>query len=430
MKRLLLTALLASASLATPLMATSAPVMLDRVVALVDDGIILESEMLGRSRQISLQMARRNTTPPPDETLHTQVLERMIVESIELQMAEKAGIRIDDNTINDTIGNIARQNRMTPEQFQAAIEREEGIPFRSFREQIRREMTISQLRQRRVSNRVKISDKDIDAFLESEVGKANLAPDYRLGHILIAVEDADDLTQKQAARQRADEVYGQLKAGADFAQMAAMWSNDERALEGGDLGWRKAGQLPTLFADVVIDMQTGALSEPIASPSGYHIIKVLETRGGTEQRVNQTETRHILIKPNEIRSEDDARALVEDIRARIASGKESFGVLAKTYSDDPGSAAQGGSLGWVNPGTMVAPFEQAMNAAALNQVSEAFRSQFGWHILEVTGRRSQDMSTEFKRNRARQMLFKRKYDEDLATWLREIRQDAFVETKL
>lgn len=430
MKRLLLSLLLATATLTTPLMAKPEPVMLDRVVALVDDGIILESEMLGRSRQVTLQMARRNTSAPPDDTLHTQVLERMIVESIELQMAEKAGIRIDDNTINDTVGNIARQNRLSPEDFQAAIEREEGIPFRSFREQIRREMTITQLRQRRVSNRVKISDKDIDAFLESEVGKANLAPDYRLGHILIAVEDANDPAQKLAARQRADDVYGQIKAGEDFARMAAMWSNDERALEGGDLGWRKAGQLPTLFANVVIDMQAGDLSEPIASPSGYHIIKVLETRGGTEQKVDQTEARHILIKPNEIRSENDARSLIEDIRQRIASGKEDFAVLAKTYSDDPGSAAQGGSLGWVNPGTMVQQFEQTMNAAPLKQVSEPFRTQYGWHILEVTARRSQDMSTEFKRNRARQMLFKRKYDEDLATWLREIRQDAFVEIKL
>jgi peptidyl-prolyl cis-trans isomerase SurA len=430
MKRLLCCLLLATATLTPPLMAKPDAVMLDRVVALVDDGIILESEMLGRSRQISLQMGRRNTLPPPDEALHAQVLERMVVESIELQMAEKAGIRIDDNTINDTIGNIARQNRMTPEQFQAAIERDEGIPFRSFREQIRREMTITQLRQRRVSNRVKISDKDVDAFLESDVGKANLAPDYRLGHILIAVEDANDPAQKLSARQRADDVYGQLKAGADFAQMAAMWSNDERALDGGDLGWRKAGQLPTLFADVVIDMQAGDLSEPISSPSGFHIIKVLETRGGTEQTVDQTEARHILIKPNEIRSENDAKALISDIRARIASGQEDFAVLAKTYSDDPGSGSQGGALGWVNPGTMVAPFEQAMNASPLKQVSEPFRTQFGWHILEVTGRRSQDMSTEFKRNRARQMLFKRKYDEDLATWLREIRQDAFVEIKL
>jgi peptidyl-prolyl cis-trans isomerase SurA len=429
MKRLLLPLLLATATLTAPLMARSEPVLLDRVVALVDDGVILESERLSRARQVSLQMARRNTTPPPDEALRAQVLERMIVESIELQMADKAGIRIDDNTINDTIGNIARQNRLSAEDFQAAIEREEGIPFRAFREQIRREMTITQLRQRRVSNRVKISDKDIDAFLESEVGKANLAPDYRLGHILIAVEDANDPAQKLTARQRADDVYGQIKAGADFAQMAAMWSNDERALEGGDLGWRKAGQLPTLFADVVIDMQSGDLSEPIASPSGYHIIKVLETRGGTEQTVNQTETRHILIKPNEIRSENDARSLIEDIRQRIASGKDEFATLAKTYSDDPGSAAQGGSLGWVNPGTMVQVFEQTMNEAPLKQVSQPFRSQFGWHILEVTARRSQDMSTEFKRNRARQMLFKRKYDEDLANWLREIRQDAFVEIK-
>lgn len=405
--------------------------LLDRVVAVVDDDVILQSELLNRTSQIRLQMAKRNTPlPPDDEKLHEQVLERMVVENIELQMAEKAGIRVDDNSINETLSNIARQNRMTLEQFQQAIEQEEGMSFKAFREQIRREMTVSQLRQRRVGNRVKITDQDIEGFLTSELGKANLAPDYHLGHILIALDESSDANAASLAKATADEVYRNLKDGADFAAMAVRYSGDDKALEGGDLGWRKAGQLPTLFADVVIDMQKGDISEPIKSASGFHIIKILDMRGGSEHVIAQSQVRHILIKPNEIRSDADAKALIEDIRNRLVNKKEDFASLAKTYSDDTGSALQGGSLGWVNPGTMVPEFEAVMNSQAAHIVSAPFRSQFGWHILEVTDKRNQDMSTEFKRNRARQMLYKRKFDEDLATWLREIRQDAYVEIKL
>lgn len=405
--------------------------LLDRVVAVVDDDVILQSELLNRTSQIRLQMAKRNTPlPPDDEKLHEQVLERMVVENIELQMAEKAGIRVDDNSINETLSNIARQNRMTLEQFQQAIEQEEGMSFNAFREQIRREMTVSQLRQRRVGNRVKITDQDIEGFLSSELGKANLAPDYHLGHILIALDESSDTNAASLAKATADEVYRNLKNGADFAAMAVRYSGDDKALEGGDLGWRKAGQLPTLFADVVIDMQKGDISEPIKSASGFHIIKILDMRGGSEHVIAQSQVRHILIKPNEIRSDADAKALIDDIRLRLVNKKEDFASLAKTYSDDTGSALQGGSLGWVNPGTMVPEFEAVMNSQTAHIVSEPFRSQFGWHILEVTDKRNQDMSTEFKRNRARQMLYKRKFDEDLGTWLREIRQDAYVEIKL
>lgn len=405
--------------------------LLDRVVAVVDDDIILQSELLNRTAQIRVQMAKRNTPlPPDDQKLLEQVLDRMVVESVELQMAEKAGIKVDDNSINETLGNIARQNRMTLEQFQQAIESEDGMSFKAFREQIRREMTVSQLRQRRVGNRVKITDQDIEGFLSSELGKANLAPDYHLGHILIAVDETSDDNARSMAKATADEVYRNLKNGADFAAMAVRYSGDDKALEGGDLGWRKAGQLPTLFADVVADMQKGDISEPIKSASGYHIIKIMDMRGGSEMVIAQTQVRHILIKPNEIRSDADAKALIEDIRNRLINKKEDFASLAKTYSDDTGSALQGGSLGWVNPGTMVPEFEKMMATQPAHTVSDAFRSQYGWHILEVTDKRNQDMSTEFKRNRAKQMLYKRKFDEDIATWLREIRQDAYVEIKL
>lgn len=404
----------------------SATQTLDRIVAIVDDDIIMESELIERTATVRVRMRDQNTSLPPDDALMQQVLERMIVESIELQMAERAGIRVDDNRVNETLENIARQNNMTTEQFRRTVV-DEGISWRNLRDQIRRELIVSQLRQRRVGGRIQISDQDVENFLNSEVAKTNLAPDYRLGHILIPVSPGSDLN---AAEEKALAIYRELQAGADFSRLAAQYSAGEQALSGGDLGWRKAAQLPTLFADTVLDMKAGDVSHPIRSPSGFHIIKVLELRGGTEQFVQQTKVRHILIKPNEIRSEAESQHLIEDIRSRIQSGKEDFASLAKTYSDDPGSALQGGDLGWVNPGSMVPEFEKEMASAPVNKVSEPFRSQFGWHILEVQERRNQDMSEEFRRGRARQMLQRRKFDEELETWLQEIRQEAYVEVKL
>lgn len=399
---------------------------LDRIVAIVDDDIIMESELLERTATVRVRMKEQNTPLPPNDALMQQVLERMIVESIELQMAERAGIRVDDNRVNETLENIARQNNMTTDQFRQTVE-DEGIAWRNLRDQIRRELVVGQLRQRRVGGRIHITEQDVDNFLNSEVAKTNLAPDYRLGHILISISASGDVN---TAEEKALAVYRDLKAGADFARMAAQYSGGEQALQGGDLGWRKAAQLPTLFADTVLDMKAGDISHPIRSPSGFHIIKVLDVRGGTEQFVQQTKVRHILIKPNEIRSEAESQHLIEDIRARILSGKDDFAVLAKTYSDDPGSALQGGDLGWVNPGTMVPEFEERMKNAKLNELSPPFRSQYGWHILQVEERRNQDMSEEFRRNRARQMLHRRKFDEELETWLQEIRQESYVEVKL
>jgi len=423
----LLSVLLALAVLAPPLAAPAlASQSLDRIVAVVDDDIIMESELIERVATVRVRMKEQNTPLPPDEALMQQVLERMIVESIELQMADRSGIRVDDNRINDTLENIARQNDMTTEQFRATVVNE-GISWRGLRDQIRRELIVGQLRQRKVGGRIQITDQDVDSFLNSEVGKTNLAPDYRLGHILIPTSTDGDLA---VAEEKALQVYRELQSGTDFSQLAAQYSAGEQALSGGDLGWRKAAQLPTLFADTVLDMKAGQISQPIRSASGYHIIKVMEIRGGTEQFVQQTKVRHILIKPNEIRSEDESHHLIDEIRARILDKKDDFATLAKTYSDDPGSALQGGDLGWVNPGMMVPEFEERMKNGQPGQLSEPFRSQYGWHILQVEERRNQDMSEEFRRGRARQMLQRRKFDEELDAWLREIRTNAYVEVKL
>ncbi|MGC1511026.1 peptidylprolyl isomerase [Ketobacter nezhaii] len=404
----------------------AAPRELDRIVAIVDDDIIMESELAERTAEIATRMKSQQGQLPPKDALNEQVLERMIVENIELQMADRAGIRIDDNQLNETLANIARQNNMTTDQFRETI-LQEGMSWASLRDQIRRELTINQMRQRRVGARIQISDKDVDAFLNSELAKTNLAPDYRLGHILIPTKQDTDVA---AAEETALMVYKKLKEGADFSSMALQYSAGETALSGGDLGWRKAAQLPTIFADVALEMKAGEVSAPIRSASGFHIIKVLELRGGTEQMVEQTKTRHILVKPNEIRSESETQHLINEIHDDVVADPEQFPILAKTYSDDPGSAMQGGELGWVNPGTMVPEFEKVMSETQPGGISEPFQSNFGWHILQVEERRRQDMSEEFRRNRARQMLQRRRFDEELDGWLREIRQNAYVEIKL
>ena len=404
----------------------AAPRELDRIVAIVDDDIIMESELAERTAEIATRMKSQQGQLPPKDALNEQVLERMIVENIELQMADRAGIRIDDNQLNETLANIARQNNMTTDQFRETI-LQEGMSWASLRDQIRRELTINQMRQRRVGARIQISDKDVDAFLNSELAKTNLAPDYRLGHILIPTKQDTDVA---AAEETALMVYKKLKEGADFSSMALQYSAGETALSGGDLGWRKAAQLPTIFADVALEMKAGEVSAPIRSASGFHIIKVLELRGGTEQMVEQTKPRHILVKPNEIRSESETQHLINEIHDDVVADPEQFPILAKTYSDDPGSAMQGGELGWVNPGTMVPEFEKVMSETQPGGISEPFQSNFGWHILQVEERRRQDMSEEFRRNRARQMLQRRRFDEELDGWLREIRQNAYVEIKL
>lgn len=424
-----LISLLSLILLTLALSARAEPQLLDRVVAVVDDDIVMESELIQRAASIREKMRERNTPVPPTDVLLDQVLEQMVIENIELQLAERAGIRISDNDINETIKNIARQNKMSANQFQEALA-QEGVSFRELRDQIKREMTITQLRQRRVASRIQVSDKDIENFLNSDLGKTNLAPDYRLGHILIAVPQSASPADKDAAEEKAYRLYEQLRNGADFAETAVTHSSGQNALQGGDLGWRKAAQLPTLFSDTVLEMSKGDVAKPIRSPSGYHIIKVVDVRGGTEHVIEQTEVQHILIKPNEIRSSADARDLISDIRQRIATGKDSFDDMAKTYSDDPGSALDGGKLGWVNPGSMVPEFEQMMKETAQNSVSPVFQTQYGWHILEVTGRRTQDMSEEIRRNRAREMIRRRKFDEELDTWLREVRQNAYVELRL
>ena len=409
-------------------MSASAAQELDRVVAVVDEDVVLVTELLERVQYVERQFEANNMQLPPRDVLVNQVLERLVLDSIQLQMGQRAGVRIQDEELTRAIGAIAQQSGMNLEQFQQALA-QDGMSYREFRDQVRREMIVARVQQNRVNDRIYISPQELQNFLESPVGRAATADDIRVGHILLAVPDDASPAAVRAAEQEATDIVRELRDGADFAQMAVARSADQRALEGGDLGWRRAGQLPSLFAEQVLEAPKDEILEPIRSASGFHIVKVLDRRGAGFTVIDQTRARHILIQPSEIRSEAEAESLARDIHQRLKDG-EDFAQLARDLSDDPGSALSGGDLGWVMPGQMVSEFEETMDRTSRGELSEPFRSQFGWHVLKVTERRAQDMSTEFREQQAMRILRDRRFDEELETWLQEIRDEAYVDVRI
>ena len=408
--------------------AKSAIVEINRIVAVVNRDVITESELNRRIELIRRQLQQQKTPMPPESVLRRQILERLILERIELQMARNLGIRVDDEALNRVLQNIAANSKMSLEQFRAVLERD-GYDFAQFREGIRNEVIVKRLRQREVADRVNVTPQEVDEFLASQKNLGNLNQEYHLSHILIAVPEAASPEQVQAARAKAEEVLSKLRAGADFREMAVSYSDGQQALQGGDLGWRKAGQLPTLFSDILTRMHPGEISDLIRSPSGFHILKVTEERGEKKHIVRQTHARHILIRTNEVTSDYDARTRLERLRQRILAG-EDFSTLAKANSDDRGSASKGGDLGWANPGDFVPAFEEVITKLAPGAVSEPFKTQFGWHIVQVLGRRDYDNTEQYQRARARQALRARKIDERLQQWVRRIRDEAYVEYRL
>lgn len=398
---------------------------LDKIIAIVDDDIIMQSELSSRVDVIKLQS--KGMRLPPDSVLQEQVLDKLINENIQMQMAERSGLRISDQQLNQTIENIAKQNGMSLKKFQKALEKD-GIKYAQAREQIRRERIISEVQRYRVGNKIQISEQDVDGFLNSVRGKKATAEEYRLGHILIQVPSQASRDQLKKAKNKASNLVKKLRKGADFSQTAVANSEGRNALKGGDLGWRKEAELPSLFSDVAPSLNKGQVSDPIRSNSGFHIIKVTDKRGGVTKLVKQTRARHILIQKNEIRSEAESKKLIDGLYKRIKKG-EDFVKLAKEFSDDPGSKVNGGDLNWINDGDMVPSFEKTMKATKKGKTSKPFKSRFGWHILQVTDYRNKDMGQEIQRNQARQLLYSRRFEEELPVWLRQIRSDAYVEIK-
>nr|WP_126452876.1 peptidylprolyl isomerase SurA [Sulfuriflexus mobilis] len=401
----------------------------DRIIAVVNDDVIMESELATRLRTIKGQLEQRKTALPPEDILRKQVLERLILSRLQLQAAERTGVRVSEQQLNAAIARIATQNKMTIAQFRNTLERD-GFDFNVFREDIRREMTISQLLQRAVKQRINVTDQEVSNFLATNKNQASGANEFRLSHILIQLPEAASAEQVDAAQRTANATVAKLRSGADFGQVAAASSAGQQAFEGGDLGWRKAAQLPSLFSDVVTSMGKGDISDPIRSPSGFHIVQLTDVRGQDQRHVTkQSLSRHILIRTNELTSDDDARSRLNQLLIRLEGG-EDFATLARAHSDDRGSAANGGDLGWTSPGALVPQFEAEMNNLAPGQISQPFRSPFGWHIVQLIDRRTHDDTEQFLKNKAREFLTERKTEEETETWLRRLRDEAYVEYRL
>jgi peptidyl-prolyl cis-trans isomerase SurA len=409
--------------------ALAVPGAVDRIVAVVNEDVITALELAAEMDRIKDQLRAQKTPPPPDAVLEKQLLDRLILRQIQLQMAERARVRVNDDALNAALENLARQNKLSLPEFRATLERE-GIDYAAFREDMRKEITVSRLQAREVHNRITVSEQEIDAFLSNQALQDRTATEYHLAHILIAVPEAASSDTLAAAKARAERLVAALRAGADFAQTAIAESDGQQALQGGDLGWRTAAALPNLFMDSVLAMAVNAVSDPIRNPSGFHIIKLLEQRAHQPQvLVNQTHARHILIKTDDLTDEDEALARIRQLALRLDSG-EDFATLAKTHSEDTVSAVNGGDLGWLSPGQTVPAFEKAMDELSVHALSSPVRTPFGWHLIEVLERRQHDSTEDTVRNQAREAIRRGKIEPALETWLRRLRDEAYVENRL
>ena len=417
----------AAVLLTPPLLAEVQP--LEQVAAVVDESIILVSEVDGRVDEVLRGLLKDKRPLPPREVIEEQVLERLIIERIQLDRAERAGIRVDDASLNEALTGIARQNDFSTLDAFAAAVRADGIDWARFREDIRRDLIMNQLRQQRVSRRIRITDGELERFMSSGLAQQLFSAEFHLGHILIATAEGASLEERRTAETLATDIVRQARSGADFADLAVRHSASQTALDGGDLGWRPAAEWPSLFSDAAMSLQAGDISDPIRASNGFHILKMIDRRGDAVQLVTQYQTRHLLIQPDPLLDDKDARALADTLRARIMAGEE-MAALAREFSDDPGSASNGGDLGWVTPGEMVQEFDDRMTNLPVGQLSTPFRSEFGWHILRVEDTRTTDMSDQFRKLRARQVLHQRRFAEELEIWLAELRQDAYVEIRL
>lgn len=408
-----------------PALAKTIPV--ESIVAVVDEDVILKSEL--DSRVSRIKQGADPSQLPPDDVLITQVLERLIVENLELQTAKRAGVRISDQELNEAMTAIAQQNSLNMDQFRQALAAD-GIEYSDMRNQIRREMQISRVQRGVMNNRIQVSEQEIDNLLQSELGELITSDEYNVFHILLAVDESASAAEIKQASDRAQALVMELRKGADFNRAAIANSAGQNALEGGDLGWRKPAQMPSLFSDTAQNMKIGEISEPIKSASGYHIIKLANKRGAkAEGKIAQTRTRHILIKTSEILSDEEAREFAEQLLSDIKGGAD-FAELAQKHSKDPSSALSGGDLNWNQAGVFVPEFELAISSLEIDEISDVVKSQHGYHIVQVTGRRIEDFSKEFQRNQAANFLRNKKFEEELESWLREIREDAFVEIRI
>ena len=402
--------------------------LIDRVIAVVDSGVIMESQLNERVEEILLRLRNDRTDLPPLNLLEEQVLDRLIIEEIQLQMADRAGIKISDSELNQTLSRVAAQNKLSLEDFRIKLETD-GTSYRSFRDTIRKELILQRVQRGKVGAKIDISEQEIENFINSEEGKSQLAEQYNVQHILLSVKSG--LTEEEIVEieKSALSLVERLNEGENFEKLAASYSSGQNALEGGFLGWRTSSELPSLFASAISELKVGDIADPLRSGAGFHILKLTEKRGNTVKFLDQTLARHILVQPSEIRTENQAELLINEIYGRLKEG-EDFKQLARQYSEDPGSKMDGGDLGWNNPGDYDPAFEKTMNETKIGELSEPIQSNFGWHIIEVLDRRNEDVSQEEQKNRAFKIIYDRKFEQELQSTLIELRAAAYVDIKL
>jgi peptidyl-prolyl cis-trans isomerase SurA len=425
MRRLTAFAIALTALIASP---AHAVVLVDRIVAIVNKEVITYSELYTAVAHAERELRRRGTPAPDRPILERQMLERLIIDKAQLQIARESGIRIDELQVDRAVERVAASNNMTLADFRRALE-SDGVVFDAWRNDVRQQMIMGRLREREVENRVQVSESEVDVFLEQTKTRTDNA-EYNIAHILVRVPEGASPERIRQARERAEQALGEIKGGAPFGRVAASYSDAPDALQGGVLGWRSQDRLPELFSEALMKLQPGQVSEPLRSPAGFHILELVGRRGaGVEAPVRQTRLRHILIRTNEAVSESEARRKLLDLRDRIVNGNADFAELARTYSDD-GTAARGGELDWAYPGDTVPEFERAYEELKIGEVSQPVRTPFGYHLIQVLERRASDVSPERKRLQARQALHDRKADEAYQEWLRQLRDQTYVELRL
>ena len=408
---------------------SSSGVLLDRVAAVVNDGVVLRSDVEQQLNLVSARLQQAGQQLPPRNVLRQQVLERLVLQELQMQRADRLGLKASDEMVNNALNDIATRNNIKFSDLPAALE-SQGINYRDYRDEIRRDMVLQGLRQRDVIARVYVSPREIDQCVAKRKASPAADNEYNLAHILVAIPGGADEKQIAERTSRAQAVYERAVKNEDFGQLAITYSDSGTALEGGALGWRKSGQLPSFVADVIPTLRAGDVTQPIRTPSGLHIFKVLEVRGGQAPAlVSQVHARHILMKPTEVMDDETVRQKLSQIRERVLKG-ESFEAVASVTSEDPGSAAAGGDLGWAGPGSFVPEFEKQIDALNDNEISQPFRTQYGWHIVQLLGRRTYDASGDMVRNRCVSQLREARADEETEIWLRRLRDEAFVEYRM
>ena len=402
--------------------------LLDRVVAVVDSGVVMESQLNQRVQDIIGRLRSDGIELPPKEVLEEQILERLIIEEIQLQIGDQAGVKISDAELNRALSMIASENSMNLEQFKESLDANNDS-YVKLRDQVRKELIIQRVQRGKVGANIEISEQEIENFLNSEEGRSKLAEQYNVQQILLSLSSSAPENEVNLVKEKGADLIERYKEGESFEKLAATYSSDQNALEGGSLGWRKSSELPSLFSNVVVKMKVGEISELIRSGAGFHIIRLSEKRGDVVKFEDQTLVRHILIQSSEIRSENQTKELINEIHQELIDG-EDFKQLARQHSEDPGSKMEGGELGWSSPDSFDPAFEAVMNSVDIGEMSKPFRSSFGWHILEVLDRRNEDISDDVRKNRAYSIIFNRKFEQELQRTLIELRSESYVDIKL